>query len=113
MMHLNRQAGPERCADSSVNLSPGEVLTRAFSGRIGRAIETDYTRAISSPEAPRPCSLSGSGRIDPPPMRQAAAAENDVQRMSAWTGQSAALARAEPVADFVRRIWEEAKALLP
>ena len=27
------------------------------------------------------------------PMRQAALAENDVQRMAAWAGQSAALAR--------------------
>ena len=29
-------------------------MTRAFSGRLGRAIETDYTRAINSPEAPSP-----------------------------------------------------------
>ena len=46
-------------------------------------------------------------------MRQAAVAENDVQRMAAWAGQSAALARAEPAADFVRRVWDEAQARLP
>jgi hypothetical protein len=40
-------------------------------------------------------------------VRQAALAENDVQRMAAWAGQSAALARPEPAADFVRRIWAE------
>ena len=45
-------------------------------------------------------------------MRQAALAENDVQRMAAWAGQSAALARPEPAADFVRRIWAEAQAAL-
>jgi nitronate monooxygenase len=33
--------------------------------------------------------------------------------MAAWAGQSAALARPEPAADFVRRIWAEAQALLP
>jgi hypothetical protein len=32
-------------------------------------------------------------------MRQAAVSENDVQRMAAWAGQSAALARAEPAAN--------------
>jgi hypothetical protein len=33
-------------------------------------------------------------------MRQAALAENDVQRMAAWAGQSAALARPEPCGRF-------------
>jgi nitronate monooxygenase len=46
-------------------------------------------------------------------MRQAAVAKNDVQRMAAWAGQNAALARPEPAVDFVRRIWAEAQALLP
>jgi NAD(P)H-dependent flavin oxidoreductase YrpB (nitropropane dioxygenase family) len=47
----------------------------------------------------------------PAPMRQAAVAKNDVQRMGEWAGQSAAVARPEPAADFVRRIWAEAQAL--
>jgi nitronate monooxygenase len=29
-----------------------------------------------------------------------------------WAGQSAALARAEPAEDVVRRIWQEAEGLL-
>jgi hypothetical protein len=41
-------------------------------------------------------------------MRQAAGAENDVQRMATWAGRSEALARAEPAGDFVRRILDEA-----
>jgi nitronate monooxygenase len=88
------------------------VLTRAFSGRLGRSIETDYTRAANSPEAPRPASYPAQGGLTAP-MRQAALAANDVQRMAAWAGQSAALARPESAADFVRRIWAEAEALLP
>jgi nitronate monooxygenase len=46
-------------------------------------------------------------------MRHAAQAANDVHRMQVWAGQSAALARPEPAGDFVRRIWAEARALLP
>ena len=46
-------------------------------------------------------------------MREAAVRANDVQRIQAWAGQGAALARPEPAAEFVRRIWEEAEALLP
>jgi nitronate monooxygenase len=72
-------------------------------------------RAANSSEAPRPAPCPIQGRLTAP-MRQAALAANDVQRMAAWAGQSAgqsaALARPEPAADFVRRIWAEALALL-
>ena len=37
----------------------------------------------------------------------------DLERMQAWAGQAAALARAEPAAELVRRLWQEAEALLP
>jgi len=53
------------------------VLTRVFSGRLGRCIETDYTRAAISPEAPRPEPYRAQGGLTAP-MRQAALAENDV-----------------------------------
>jgi nitronate monooxygenase len=33
--------------------------------------------------------------------------------MQAWAGQEAALARAEAAGEIVRRLWEEAEALLP
>jgi nitronate monooxygenase len=88
------------------------ILTRAFSGRLGRTIETEYARAANSPEAPRPAPYPAQGGLTAP-MRQAALAENDVQRMAAWAGQGASLARPEPAADFVRRIWVETQALLP
>jgi nitronate monooxygenase len=32
--------------------------------------------------------------------------------MQVWAGQSARLASAEPAADLVRRLWNEAQALL-
>jgi nitronate monooxygenase len=45
-------------------------------------------------------------------MRTAAQKEGDIQRMQAWAGQSAALAKAEPAADVLRRLWEGAEAIL-
>jgi nitronate monooxygenase len=45
-------------------------------------------------------------------MRSAAQRAGDLQRMQAWAGQAAALARAEPAAEAFERIWREARALL-
>jgi nitronate monooxygenase len=45
-------------------------------------------------------------------MRNDAQRTSDVQRMQVWAGQSAALARAEPAGELVKRIWSEAQALL-
>jgi nitronate monooxygenase len=45
-------------------------------------------------------------------MRLEAQKIGDVQRMQAWAGQSAALARAESASIVAERIWNEAQALL-
>jgi nitronate monooxygenase len=45
-------------------------------------------------------------------MRRTAQQQDDVRRMQAWAGQSAALARAEPAADVVKRLWTEGRKLL-
>jgi nitronate monooxygenase len=46
-------------------------------------------------------------------MRALAQKEGELQRMQAWAGQSAALAKAEPAANVLTQIWEQAQALLP
>jgi nitronate monooxygenase len=100
-------------AKALADLEPeGTTMTRAFSGRLARSIETSYVRQANSPEAPKPRPYPIQGSLTGP-MRQAGQEANDVQRIAAWAGQSAALARPEPAGDFVRRIWAEAQALLP
>jgi nitronate monooxygenase len=89
----------------------GTMLTRAFSGRAGRALATDYARAAAAPEAPPPAPYPVQRGLTAP-MREAAQKAGDVQRMQAWAGQSAGLTRATPAGDVARRAWEDARALL-
>ena len=88
------------------------MLTRAFSGRLGRAIATDYVRAAAAPGAPPPAPYPVQRALTAA-MRDAAGRSHDVHRMQAWAGQAAALARAEPAGELVLRLWQEAEALLP
>ncbi len=100
-------------ADALADLDPEATLpTRAFSGRLGRSIATDYVRAAAAPDFPAPAPYPVQRGLTAA-MREAAVRANDVQRMQAWAGQGAALARPEPAADLVRRIWDEAQVLLP
>jgi nitronate monooxygenase len=103
---------PTAWADAIGRTAPEDTMvTRAFSGRPGRSIATDYARAVAAPTAPRPASYPVQRGLTQA-MRDTAAKENDIARMQAWAGQSASLARAEPAGDVVRRLWEEAQALL-
>ena len=99
-------------ADALADLEPeATMLTRAFSGRAGRAIATAYVRAAAEPDGPPPAPYPVQRGLTTP-MRSAAAASRDIQRMQAWAGQSAWLAPAEPAGETVRRIWADAQSLL-
>src|SRR5216683_2997872 len=100
-------------ADALAELEPEATMpTRGFSGRLGRAIATDYVRAVAEPDAPPPAPYPVQRGLTTP-MREAAARANDIHRMQAWAGQAAAMSRPEPAGEVVRRLWEEAEALLP
>ena len=87
------------------------MVSRAFSGRPGRSVATDYAMAATGPAAPAPAPYPIQRGLTSR-MREDALAKGDVQRMQAWAGQSAALARQEPAAETVMRLWREAQALI-
>jgi nitronate monooxygenase len=89
----------------------GTLVTRAFSGRAGRSIATAYARAAAMPDAPRPAPYSVQRGLTQA-MRDAGGKAMDVERMQAWAGQSAALARAEPAGMLTRALWDNARTLL-
>ena len=89
----------------------GTLVTRAFSGRAGRSVATEYARAAALADAPQPAPYPVQRGLTQA-MRNAGAKENDVDRMQAWAGQSAALARAEPAGVLARALWDDARALL-
>jgi nitronate monooxygenase len=100
-------------ADALAELEPDATMpTRAFSGRLGRAVATDYVRAAAAADSPEPAPYPVQRGLTTA-MRDAAGRAGDLQRMQTWAGQSAALARPEPAGEIIRRLWEEAAALLP
>jgi len=87
------------------------ILSRAFSGKPGRSIATDYVRAALAPDAPAPAPYPVQRGLTTA-MRLEAQKSGDVQRMQAWAGQSAALGRAESASLVTGQVWSEAQGLL-
>jgi nitronate monooxygenase len=101
-----------RWADALTGAQPEDTaVSRAFSGRAGRSLANAYVRAATGPDAPTPAPYPVQRALTQA-MRAAAARAGDIDRMQAWAGQSARLARAEPAGALALSLWNEARALL-
>jgi nitronate monooxygenase len=87
------------------------VISRVFSGRAGRSLATSYVRAALEAQAP-PAAPYPVQRGLTQAMRSDAMATGDIERMQAWAGQSASLARAVPAGRLVAELWNEALSIL-
>ena len=110
-----------RCPEASVHPSWAEalgdlepedtLLTRAFTGRAGRAIATHFVQAMAAPNAPEPAPYPIQRGLTAP-MKKAGADARDYHRMQVWAGQAAAMASPRPAGELLAAIWDEAQALL-
>jgi nitronate monooxygenase len=99
-------------ANALQDLEPERTtLTRAFTGRLGRAIATDFVTAVASPDAPQPVPYPVQRGLTAG-MKQAGATANDYHRMQLWAGQSACMANPIPAGELLRQIWNGARELL-
>lgn len=107
------EAGIHRAwADALSRTAPEDtVVSRVFSGRAGRSLATGYVLAATAPHAPPPAPYPVQRGLTAA-LRGAAQKAGDVQRMQAWAGQAAGLARSEPAGDLARELWAEARQML-
>jgi len=89
----------------------GTRVTRVFSGRAGRALDTAHVRAAEAGDAPRPRPYPVQRGLTAG-MRRQAKADDRLETMQAWAGQAAWMARRGPAAGILRAMWQQAQALL-
>lgn len=94
----------ERLAETEAH---GTRLTRAFSGRTGRAVRSHFVEAAAATDAPVPAPYPVQRGLTRT-MREQAIASNDPERMQMWAGQAARLSRAEPAGSVLQSWWEDA-----
>lgn len=95
----------------ALTLPEGTMLTRAFSGRAGRSINTAYVQAAAALDSPEPAPYPVQRGLTQR-MRERAGKAGKLEGMQAWAGQSAAMSRAEPAGEIARDLWRSAQALL-
>lgn len=110
-----------RCPEAAVaaewstalaDLAPEQtVMTRAYSGRLGRAVPTPFIRAWADSDAPAPAPYPVQRRLLAEVRRRSRPAV-ELDRVNLWAGQAAALASTDPAGTVATRMWHEARALL-
>ncbi len=103
---------PNSWADALARAQPEDTqITRAFSGRPGRSLATDYVRAAADANSPAPSPYPVQRGLTAA-MRAKAVKDDDIARMQAWAGQASRLAPARPAADVVDALWRGAQEIL-
>jgi nitronate monooxygenase len=103
---------PNAWAEAIGHANPEDtIVTKAFSGRPGRAIRNAYTDAAEAPGAPAILPYPAQGMLTQG-MRMWALQANDIASMQAWAGQSASLAQSEPAAELTARLWQDAMSFI-
>lgn len=97
-------------ADALAGLPPeGSTTTRAYTGRLARAVATPYVTDWAQEGAPRPAPYPQQRQLVAQWRRGGAPG---VDRVNLWAGQGAALAQDRPAGEVVTAMWEQADALL-
>ena len=86
-------------------------LTRAFSGRLGRSIATEYVIHANSTEAPQPAPYPIQRALTAS-MTATARNNNDIKTMQVWTGQSGHMAKSVSAGDLTESLWNGALKLI-
>ena len=98
---------PTAWADALKNTLPEDtVITRAFTGKPGRAIRNQFTDAAGNSLNPAPAPFP-TQRALTAKMRSKAVKENNIATMQAWAGQAASLAKKFDAGELVQTIWAE------
>ncbi len=99
-------------ADALAATAPEDtMISRAFTGRPGRTVPTDYVRAATGEDAPPPAPYPIQRGLTTA-MRGEGTKANDIARIQAWGGQASSLARAEPAGALVDQIWRGTQMIL-
>ena len=83
---------------------PGTALTRAFSGRWARGLVNDFVRRHTGAPAAYP-EINNATR----PLRAAAAARSDPERMNLWAGQGHRAATERPAGEIIEWLARPAR----
>lgn len=103
---------PQAWSSALASTAPEDtVVSRVFSGRAGRSLETEYVKAATAPGAPEAAPYPVQRGLTAG-MRSQANSLGQLVGMQAWAGQSARLAQARPATEIVNSIWNDARELL-
>ena len=112
LLRTDESSVPLAWRDAMAGCTPdGTRLTRAFSGRWGRALASDYVIDAAASGAPEPAPYPLQRALTAA-MRTQAVRDDDISRMQAWCGQGAALSGAGSATDLVSQLWRGAEAML-